>query len=276
MWLIELHDCLSMNLCFAITNTENEEKTGMNNKTNLKIKKYNMIMWSFLGAVSFIILILTILSLAGVLDVLFNPVLGILIPAVMVLSACSQIRAYLMETMFFFEKAQDSDKDAVIELLNAAKEDMKENGIDQWDEQYPVISDVSKDIKEGTLTLVKQGGKLVAVYTLDKVQDTAYKFGNFKDTSDNFAVLHRLCVHPKYQGMKIASEALKHIDETALKEGFSSIRLDVFTKNPRAVKIYENAGYSYVGDAYFRKGKFLLMEKLILDGTSGQPAEPEK
>ena len=95
----------------------------MNNKTNLKIKKYNMIMWSFLGAVSFIILILTILSLAGVLDVLFNPVLGILIPAVMVLSACSQIRAYFMETMFFFEKAQDSDKDAVMELLNAAKED---------------------------------------------------------------------------------------------------------------------------------------------------------
>ena len=37
----------------------------MDNKTNLKIKKYNMIMWSFLGAVSFIILILTILSLAG-------------------------------------------------------------------------------------------------------------------------------------------------------------------------------------------------------------------
>ena len=50
----------------------------MDNKTNLKIKKYNMIMWSFLGTVSFIILILTVLSLAGVLDVLFNPVLGIL------------------------------------------------------------------------------------------------------------------------------------------------------------------------------------------------------
>ena len=30
----------------------------MDNKTNLKIKKYNMIMWSFLGAVSLIILVL--------------------------------------------------------------------------------------------------------------------------------------------------------------------------------------------------------------------------
>ena len=242
----------------------------MNNKTNMKIKKYNMIMWSFLGAVSFVILVLTILSLAGVMDVLFNPVLGILIPAVMVLSACSQIRAYFMETMFFYEKAQESDKDAVMALLNAAKDNMKENGIDQWDELYPAVGDVSRDIKEGTLTLVKQGGKLVAVYTLNKTQDTAYKFGDFKDTSDNFAVLHRLCVNPEYQGMGIAAQTLKHIEETAVKEGFSSIRLDAFTKNPRAVKLYENAGYNYAGDAYFRKGKFLLMEKLISPRTSSE------
>ena len=242
----------------------------MDNKTNLKIKKYNMIMWSFLGTVSFIILILTILSLAGVLDVLFNPVLGILIPAIMVLSACSQIRSYFMETMFFFEKAQDGDKDEVMQLLNAAKENMKENGLDQWDEIYPAISDVAKDIKEGTLTLVKQGGKLVAVYTLNKHQDAAYKFGNFKDNSDNFIVLHRLCVKPEYRGMGIAARTLRHIDEEALKEGFSSIRLDVITKNPSAVKLYESAGYSYAGDAYFRKGKFLLMEKLTSPHTSSE------
>ena len=123
----------------------------MNNKTNMKIKKYNMIMWSFLGGVSFIILVLTILSLAGVMNVLFNPVLGILIPAIMVLSSCSQIRAYFMETMFFYEKAQESDRDAVIGLLNVAKDNMKENGIDQWDELYPAVGDVSKDIREGTL-----------------------------------------------------------------------------------------------------------------------------
>lgn len=243
----------------------------MDNKTNMKIKKYNMIMWSFLGAVSLIILVLTILSLAGVMNVIFNPVLGILIPAVMVLSACSQIRSYFMETMFFFEKAQDGDKDAVMELLNAAKDNMKENGIDQWDEIYPVIGDVAKDINEGTLTLVKQGEKLVAVYTLNKTQDAAYKFGDFKDKSDNFVVLHRLCVNPKYQKMGIAVQTLKHIDEVALKEGFSSIRLDVFTKNPRAVALYESAGYNYAGDAYFRKGKFMLMEKLILQEVlSGQ------
>ena len=235
----------------------------MDNKTNLKIKKYNMIMWSFLGAASLIILVLTILSLAGVMNVLYSPVLGILIPLIMFLSACSQIRAYFMETMFFYEKAQETDKDAVMELFDAAKEDMAEKGIDQWDELYPSIADVGEDIKDGTLTLVKQGKKLMAVYTLNKKQESAYKFGDFKDNSDDYVVLHRLCVSPKQQGMGVAARTLRHIEEQAVKEGYSSIRLDVFTKNPRAVKLYENAGYRYAGDAYFRKGKFLLMEKLI-------------
>ena len=112
--------------------------------------------------------------------------------------------------------------------------------------------------------------ELVAVYTLNKHQDAAYKFGAFKDNSDNFIVLHRLCVKPEYRGMGIAARTLRHIDEEALKEGFSSIRLDVFTKNPRAVKLYESAGYSYAGDAYFRKGKFLLMEKLTSPHTSSE------
>ena len=144
----------------------------MDNKTNLKIKKYNMIMWSFLGVVSLIILVLTVRSLAGVMKVLYSPVLGILIPLIMVLSACSQIRAYFMETMFFYEKAQESDKDAVMELLDAVKEDMAQNGIDQWDEVYPSIADVGEDIKEGTLTLVKQGRELTAVYTINRKQES--------------------------------------------------------------------------------------------------------
>lgn len=247
----------------------------MDNKTNLKIKKYNMIMWSFLGAVSLIILVLTVLSLAGVMDVLYSPVLGILIPLIMVLSACSQIRAYFMETMFFFEKAQEQDADEVMQLFDAVKENMAQNGIDQWDEVYPSMADVREDIKEGTLTLVKQGRKLTAVYTLNKKQESAYKFGDFKDASDNYRVLHRLCVSPEYQGMGIAAKSLKHIEAEALKEGCSSIRLDVFTKNPRAVKLYEAAGYRYSGDAYFRKGKFLLMEKLISEKESPQDTSSE-
>lgn len=239
----------------------NEEK--MDNRSKLKLKKYNMILWSFLGGVSFIILVFTILSLSGVMDVIFSPVMGIALPAIMVVCACSQIRSYFVETMITYETAKEGAQDEVMCLFEAVKKNMAEQGIDQWDEVYPDVRDVVSDIQDGTLTLVRQGGRLVAVYTLNRHQDNAYKFGSFKDTSDGYLVLHRLCVHPDNQHTGIAVAALKHIEEEAKKEGVSSIRLDVFTKNLRAVKLYEQAGYEYAGDAYFRKGKFALMEKLL-------------
>lgn len=236
----------------------------MVNKTKLRLKKYNMILWSFLGAVSFIVLILTILSLSGVMDVIFSPVMGIALPAIMVVCACSQIRSYFVETMITYETAKEGVQGEVMALLEDVKKNMAEQGIDQWDELYPNERDIMSDIKDGTLTLVRQGGSLAAIYTLNRHQDNAYKFGNFKDTSDGYLVLHRLCVHPDNQHTGIAAAALKHIEEEAKKEGVSSIRLDVFTKNPRAVKLYEQAGYEYAGDAYFRKGRFSLMEKLLI------------
>lgn len=236
----------------------------MNNKTKLKLKKHNMILWSFLGGVSFIVLILTILSLTGVMDVVFSPVMGIAIPAIMVVCACSQIRSYFVETMITYETAGEGAQDEAAALFEAVKKSMAEQGIDQWDEAYPDAGDISSDIQEGTLTLVRRGGSLAAVYTLNRHQDNAYKFGSFKDTSEGYLVLHRLCVHPHSQHSGIAAAALKHIEETAKKEGASSIRLDVFTKNPRAVKLYEQAGYEHAGDAYFRKGRFFLMEKQLI------------
>lgn len=223
-----------------------------------------MIMWSIIGGGSFIVLTLTILSLTGITEAFFSPVIGIIIPALMLICACSQIRTYFVETMITYEMADTGAQDDVVALIEAVKKHMTQQGIDQWDDNYPTVTDVAEDIKAGTLTVVRQGGRLVAAYTLNRHQDSVYKFGDFKDNSGRYRILHRLCVHPDYQHIGIASAALKHMEEEAKKEGVSSIRLDVFTKNPRAVKLYECAGYEYAGDAYFRKGKFLLMEKLLL------------
>ena len=62
---------------------------------------------------------------------------------------------------------------------------------------------------------------------------------------------------------KVGKEVLSHI-ETQIKEmGYQSIRLDVFSENPFAQRLYRNNGYEHRGYAYWRKGRFDLMEKKI-------------
>ena len=122
-----------------------------------------------------------------------------------------------------FRKATQDDIDEICQLVKNAIDVMEQNDIHQWDEIYPTKED----------------------------------FG------ENFCVIHRLCVNPKFQKQGIAKKTLIYIEEKLQKECVKSIRLDVFTENPYALRLYEKAGYHKTGTADWRKGKFLLMEKLL-------------
>lgn len=54
-----------------------------------------------------------------------------------------------------------------------------------------------------------------------------------------------------------------HAEEDALSMGFQAIRLDAFSENPFALKLYGNRGYSRAGYADRRKGRFYLMQKYL-------------
>jgi hypothetical protein len=53
------------------------------------------------------------------------------------------------------------------------------------------------------------------------------------------------------------------IEELLRKEGIQSIRLDAFSLNPYALKMYGALGYQKVGETNWRKGLFYLLEKKL-------------
>lgn len=54
-----------------------------------------------------------------------------------------------------------------------------------------------------------------------------------------------------------------HIENELRKKNIETIRLDAFSENIYAIKMYEKLGYVNVGEANWRKGKFYLLEKKI-------------
>ena len=76
-------------------------------------------------------------------------------------------------------------------------------------------------------------------------------------------MLHRLCVNPQLQGRDLARQAMARMEKTALEQGFDSVRLDVFSQNLHAQRLYERLGYRRTGEVRFRKGIFYLMEKKL-------------
>ena len=162
-----------------------------------------------------------------------------------------------------YKKADISALDEVYALISAAVLLMNEQGIDQWDEVYPSREDIRRDIERGELTAGYVGGDLAVIYVLSRETDEQYANGSWTYSGSDFMVIHRLCVSPSFQHRGIAGKCLRHIEKDLAAAGIKAVWLDVFTQNPYALRLYAANGYAETGRTHWRKGEFLLMEKLL-------------
>ncbi len=166
--------------------------------------------------------------------------------------------------MITFRKAGPEDLEEIGTLISEAIESMEKNGIHQWDSIYPTKADFREDIEKGDLEVGIADNKIAVVYAVNTNFEEEYNNGHWKLPDSTFRVIHRLCVHPSFQNRGIARKALEHIEGAQRELGVESIRLDAFTENPYALRLYEHYGYEIVGYADWRKGRFYLMEKQLL------------
>ena len=157
--------------------------------------------------------------------------------------------------------ANPNDLNEICSLVGNAIDTMVRQNIFQWDEVYPTREDFQKDIEKGQLYIGLIDKHIAVVYALNQEYDEQYKNGNWRYKNEPFYIIHRLCVNPAFQNMGVAKSTLLHIEEELKTIGIHSIRLDVFSENPFALKLYNNLGYTKVGHADWRKGRFYLMEK---------------
>lgn len=159
------------------------------------------------------------------------------------------------------KKAEIRDWDNIVRMYKDAINKMDGIGINQWDKIYPDSLLLKNDIEKQQLYKITNGEILLGAVVINRETDEQYINGNFED--DNYAVVHRLCIHPEYQNHKIGYQAMMIIEHSLKENGISSIRLDAFSENPFSLKMYEKLGYKNVGIAEWRKGIFYLFEKII-------------
>ena len=168
-----------------------------------------------------------------------------------------------MESLF--RLASGIDTDEILVLFFKAIERLRTNDIDQWDDQYPNRYTIAEDIEKGQMYVLSQNGQIVSAVVLNEEQPKAYGSAAWSDRYGRVAVIHRLCVHPDFQGMGIGRYTLGAGEKFLADIGYTSIRLDAFMENRKAITLYESLGYTLTGKEVFRKGEFGLYEKLLSD-----------
>jgi ribosomal protein S18 acetylase RimI-like enzyme len=164
--------------------------------------------------------------------------------------------------------AEPTDLDNACELLQACIAGMRAQGIDQWDDVYPNRQVFSADIQAKELSVCEDDSGLLGLIVLNGFQDPEYLDVSWTLTQEPIGVIHRLMVHPRAQGRGVARSLMVHAEEWARNRGFASLRLDAFTENPRALRLYPALGYRQAGEIRLRKGRFLVFEKDLTGPSS--------
>lgn len=160
-----------------------------------------------------------------------------------------------------YRAANSDDLDEICDMVSDAVDVMIKNNIFQWDDLYPTRDDFREDIDKNQLYVGMVENCIAVIYALNQEYDTEYENGEWKYKDEPFYIIHRLCVNPAFQNKGIAKSTLHHIEEELKSLGIHAVRLDVFSKNQFALKLYTNQGYLKTGFVNWRKGEFYLMEK---------------
>lgn len=151
---------------------------------------------------------------------------------------------------FALKKATESDIPSIAALYQAVTENLAripDNLCRGWRTGvYPVAETARSAWEKGELYLFTADGKTAGSAILNQCQPKAYADGNWKDGTDPW-VIHTLVLHPDCRGNGAAQALLAACEREIIRLGGDSVRLDTFTYNQPAIRLYEEAGYRYAG-----------------------------
>jgi ribosomal protein S18 acetylase RimI-like enzyme len=158
-----------------------------------------------------------------------------------------------------------TQKDEVFQLIMDCRKAMEEEGVFQWTDQYPTLKIISNDIQKGNLYRLTKNGKIAGVININELQDPEYKQVKWENSDVKIMVIHRLAVHPEFQKQGLAKRLMDFAENYAIENNYTSIRLDAFSNNPRALRFYENRDYQRRGEVFFpgRELPFYCFEKIL-------------
>lgn len=150
-------------------------------------------------------------------------------------------------------RAQTSEIQKIMDITKACALKMSSEGIYQWNDDYPNMEAFELDLSRDELYVILVGAKVVGCITISTLKDVEYNSIEWLTPDRKNIYVHRLAIHPNFQGRGYAQLLMDFAEEMALTKEAASIRLDTFSKNSRNQRFYEKRGYHRLGEIYFPK-----------------------
>lgn len=161
-------------------------------------------------------------------------------------------------------KANLSNTPKIWEILQKAILRRKADGSKQWQDGYPNSEIIKNDIeKEYGFVLIDD--ETIVGYCAILINDEP-EYANIEGkwlSNEDFVVFHRIAIDEPYLGKGLAKKMIGFIEDFALENNIYSVKADTNFDNIAMLKIFENLGYTYCGEVYFRENARKAFEKVL-------------
>ncbi|NLP33917.1 MAG: GNAT family N-acetyltransferase [Clostridiales bacterium] len=166
-----------------------------------------------------------------------------------------------------FRKSTLADADGILEIIRQAQAYLKSQEIDQWQNNYPDMETIKKDIQDQIgYVLVKDGvilGTVAVSFDGEKTYNRIYE-GDWKSNGP-YAVVHRIAVREEYKGQGVSSIILDQVERMCMERRVYSIKIDTHEENQSMQKFLYKYGFEYCGVIYLEdQSKRIAFEKIIV------------
>ena len=165
-----------------------------------------------------------------------------------------------------FRKTHIDDIDDIMKIIDQAQRYFKENGIDQWQNNYPNKDVIINDLNNDESYVLADEEKVIATAAIsfngENTYDTIY---DGKWISNNkYAVIHRIAVDNNYKGKGISTRIIKEVEGLCIDKKVNSIKVDTHEDNISMQNLLKKNDFKYCGVIYLKdNSKRIAFEKII-------------
>lgn len=156
---------------------------------------------------------------------------------------------------FKIRKPTKKDLPAIMEMINDAKESLKNAKVDQWQDGYPNEAVIIEDIESGDAYVVVHGSKVIGyrVLKFNKNPDYEKIYKGKWQSNEPYAHLHRGITHKDYKRKGVNSFLYNHLENLCILHDISWIRSDTHEKNIAMINFLKKTGFTRSGAIYVRQ-----------------------
>jgi len=162
--------------------------------------------------------------------------------------------------------ADTSDIDEIMILKEKINQDLLLQGMSQWDKGYPNEEVFLRDIEiKSQYKMLNKDNQIIGIGSINQLQHPKFAEADWLDKSDDFRLIYRLGISPEYQNLGLAGKLMDFLENLAVNQNVSSIRLGALSTYKKVVNFYLKRNYAIRDEKIFPVSNmsYFLMEKLL-------------